>query len=83
MDRVFVSSSSLASVLYFPNQRRLDVEFRSGAAYRYFDVPLRAYSELLTAESIGGYFNANIRNRFPCQQIQGLPGAAASATPKF
>jgi hypothetical protein len=78
MDRVFVESSSLASVLYFPEQRQLEVEFLSKAVYMYFDVPPRIYTELLTAESIGRYFNAYIRNSFTCQQIRGSSDAATS-----
>jgi hypothetical protein len=69
MNRVPVESSVLASVLYLPSLRRLEIEFRSGPSYQYSDVPESTYNELLTAESKGAYFNANIRNRFSSQQI--------------
>ncbi len=69
MKRVPVESSVLASVLYRPKLRLLEVEFRSGEFYRYFDVPPKSYNELLNAESCGRYFNLNIRNRFNGKHI--------------
>lgn len=69
MNRVPVESSVLASVLYLSELRLLEIEFHSGLFYQYFDVPQHSYSELLTAESKGAYFNANIRNRFSCKQL--------------
>jgi hypothetical protein len=69
MNRVLVESSVLASVLYLHKPRLLEIEFHSGLLYQYFDVPQRSYMELLAAESKGAYFNANIRNRFSCKQI--------------
>lgn len=68
--RVPVESSVLASVLYLPEQRLLEIEFRSGRRYQYFDVPKQRYDDLLTTESKGSYFNANIRNRFASSQLQ-------------
>ena len=75
MHRIPLESSSLVSVLYVPNRRELEVEFLSGEIYRYLEVPPRAYRELLTASSKGGYYNLNIRNRFPFQQLSLLPSA--------
>jgi KTSC domain len=69
MNRVPPESSVLASVLYLPQLRLLEVEFHSGLFYQYFDVPQHSYTALLTAESKGAYFNANIRNRFSSKQI--------------
>jgi hypothetical protein len=69
MNRVPVESSVLASVLYLRHLRRLEIEFHSGLLYQYFDVPQQCYTELLAAESKGAYFNANIRNRFSCKQL--------------
>jgi hypothetical protein len=69
MNRVPVESSVLASVLYLHHMRLLEIEFHSGLLYQYFDVPQQSYTELLTAESKGAYFNANIRNRFSYRQI--------------
>ena len=57
MQRVPVSSSNIASVGYDDNTHTLEVEFHSGHVYQYFDVPKDVYDGLLTAGSVGKYFN--------------------------
>jgi hypothetical protein len=47
----------------------LDLEFRSGAIYRYFAVPPAVFQGLIAAESKGAYFNRHVRNRFRCQRL--------------
>lgn len=64
-----LDSSLLASVQYDPHLRHLDVEFRSGPYYRYFNVPTPCYRELLAADSKGQYFNRKIRNCFPYRNL--------------
>jgi KTSC domain len=59
-----VASTTLAAVDYDPSAQMLWLEFRSGAVYRYCDVPLAVYQSLLTAPSKGAYFNRHIRGRF-------------------
>ena len=65
MPPVELQSSSLAHVAYDRRRAILEVEFRDGATYRYTGVPLRAYRDLLQADSKGAYFNHHIRSRFP------------------
>jgi hypothetical protein len=69
MQRTPLESSTLASALYLPESRELEVEFHSGEVYRYFSVPPQAYYDLLAAPSKGGYYNFNIRNRFDFQKL--------------
>ncbi|GAB16798.1 hypothetical protein GOEFS_014_00400 [Gordonia effusa NBRC 100432] len=64
MRRNPVSSSSLASVGYDETTRTLEVEFNSGSAYQYFDVPMSTYTELTTADSIGRYFVEHVRDAY-------------------
>ena len=59
-----VQSSLLAGVAYDNGQATLQVEFRSGSVYRYFQVPRHTYQELLQANSKGAYFNRHIRGVF-------------------
>jgi KTSC domain len=59
-----VESTTLATVAYDDAAGILQLEFRSGAAYRYFDVPLEMREGLLQAPSKGGYFNRQIRKHF-------------------
>ena len=65
-----VQSSLLASVSYQAERSILDLEFRAGVTYRYFDVPANIHNCLLTADSKGSYFNHGIRNRFRYQRLQ-------------
>ena len=65
-----VESSVLASVRYQAGRSILDLEFRPGVTYRYFDVPADIYNSLLMADSKGACFNHNIRNRFRYQRIR-------------
>ena len=69
MQPVQLQSKTLASALYHPRRRQLQLEFRSGKRYLYFQVPPQCYQELLSADSKGGYFNRHIRNRFPFQDL--------------
>lgn len=77
MIRVDLKSTSLNAATYQDQSALLDLEFRSGAIYRYVGVPAQTYQELLLAESQGWYFNQHIRNRFPYTKID--PRAAAHA----
>ena len=64
MDRVPVSSSNLASVGYDAANSALEVEFRHGGLYQYFDVPAHEHEALMQASSHGEYFSAHIRNTY-------------------
>jgi hypothetical protein len=69
MERVVFESTTLASVVYQAALRRLEIEFRTGTRYLYFQVPPECYQQLLSAESKGAYFNRHIRNCFPYQHL--------------
>jgi hypothetical protein len=64
MNRTPVSSSNVASVGYDPNSMTLEVEFKDGSVYQYFDVPETVYQELMRASSVGEFMHANIRNNY-------------------
>lgn len=64
MDRMPVSSSNLISVGYDETSLTLEVEFKDGALYQYFDVPASVHLELLGAGSVGRYFAQNVRNTY-------------------
>jgi len=59
-----VESSTLAAVGYDEFSELLELEFRSGAVYRYFSVPATEHESLLAAVSKGNYFNRAIRGRY-------------------
>ena len=62
MRRETVSSEALLSVGYDADQRILEVEFAGGGVYRYFDVPLELYAELMTSPSKGEFFATHLRD---------------------
>lgn len=71
MKRKPVTSSVLASVGYNPDNMTLEIEFRStGFVYRYFDVPEIEFRRLLSAKSLGRYFNHNIKDDYRYIQIR-------------
>ena len=74
IQRVRLSSTTLASALYDGERRQLELEFRSGTRYRYFRVPRDVYTALLEAPSKGEFFNRSIRNQFA---FHNLSAAAA------
>jgi len=69
MNRTPTTSSSVASLGYDPSAMTLEVEFRNGSVYQYFDVPETVYQELMSASSVGTYLNQNIRASYRCAQI--------------
>jgi KTSC domain len=71
MQRTDLNSTLLDAAGYLDQQALLELEFKSGAIYRYLGVPAATYGELLTAESKGAYFHCHMRNRFPYSKIRG------------
>ncbi|EPX3109041.1 KTSC domain-containing protein [Serratia marcescens] len=69
MERTYVDSSNLESVGYDSNNYILEVEFKRGAVYQYINVPEYVFEELMSAGSIGSYFNLNIRNVYPTERV--------------
>ena len=59
-----LQSSLLSNVAYASSESILQLEFRDGAVYQFFDVPKEIYNRLLAAESKGNYFNRHIRAHF-------------------
>lgn len=73
MHRVPVESSSIESVGY--ERSVLEVSFRNGGLYQYFDVPEELVVMLMRAESKGSFFNRQIRGRFASTRLK-APQAA-------
>lgn len=68
--RTAVASSNLASVGYAAEAKVLEVEFQSGAIYRYREVPQEVYAALMEASSKGQYFVRRIRGQFDFQRVK-------------
>lgn len=70
MEMQYVESSNLRAVGYDQNNAILEIEFRDGSAYEYYDVPQYEYDGLMSADSKGKYAYANIYKRYRQQKIR-------------
>jgi len=52
---------------YLSEERELRIGFQSGREYAYQGVPEPLYLAMRRAFSKGEFFNAHIRNHFPCE----------------
>lgn len=69
MKRRKVKSSNIKSIGYDIDEKLLEVEFHTGAIYRYDNVPNRTYTNLMNAKSIGTALHKIIRPRFKAECI--------------
>jgi len=73
MQMVSVKSTNISQIGYEENavvsmnkkpQNILKVVFTSGFTYDFYDVEKEVYESLLSADSVGKYFNQNIKNQY-------------------
>ncbi|HEX2532171.1 MAG TPA: KTSC domain-containing protein [Chitinophagaceae bacterium] len=67
-------SSTIHRVEYLEKEKILEIEFRSGNVYRYFNVPLRMWKVfqlyIEVEGSAGSFFNEYIKNQFTGEKIR-------------
>lgn len=66
---ISVSSSCIAAIFYEESESALKIRFNKGYVYQYNDVAREVFLSLLNAESLGYFFNRNIKN---CYRYQAL-----------
>ena len=59
-----VESTAIAKVGYSKRRHILEIEFVNGAVYRYLDVPITVYRDLISAESKARFYDSNIRRHY-------------------
>ncbi|BAZ31883.1 hypothetical protein NIES4074_43560 [Cylindrospermum sp. NIES-4074] len=64
-----VSSSMAYAVGYDSHEQILQVEFQSGAVYQYSGVDEETWEDLHSADSIGQFFNQEIKGKYDCERI--------------
>lgn len=70
MERQPVNSSNLASIGYDGGNEILEIEFKNGRIYIYFNIHENVYDRLINASSHGKYFDKNIKNAgYRCEEI--------------
>lgn len=63
MNRIPVSSSTIAAVGYDNASYTLEVEFTNGRTYQYFDVAEHVHATIVAGSvPVGRYFNENVRD---------------------
>lgn len=66
----YLQSTAIRALAYDDKAHALRATFRdNGRTYEYRDVPEELYDALLFADSIGAFFNAYIRDRFPFREV--------------
>ncbi len=70
MNMVLVHSSNIRAVGYEPENRTLEVEFRTGTVYQYLGVPETVHQGLMWATSKGAYFHDHIKDRYTYRQVR-------------
>ena len=65
MNRTPVKSSAIRSIGHDAEKQILHVEFNSGQVFEYTGVTEEQHADLISATSIGKYYNENIVGKFP------------------
>jgi KTSC domain len=65
LPRQSVQSSAIAKIGYSKRRHILGIEFVNGAVYRYFDVPVVVYRDLMSSQSKARFYDSNIRKHYP------------------
>jgi KTSC domain len=69
MDREYVESSMITSFGFDPSISTLEIEFKSGAVWQYFDIPESVYYEMKSASSCGKFFHESIKGQYAESQV--------------
>ena len=69
MEMIGVDSSNVESVGYDEDSSTLQVEFKNGSMYQYFDVPENIFIGLRDADSVGRYLSENIKGSYRYSKV--------------
>jgi hypothetical protein len=69
MEREIVDSSTVLSVGYEPTSGTLEVEFKNGGIYQYYNVPEPIYQSLMTSDSKGKFLHVYIKPAYSCSRV--------------
>jgi hypothetical protein len=64
-----MASSLIRHALYRPDTGELDLLLAAGRRYIYSNVPPAVAAQFQRAPSKGRFYNAEIRNCFPCREV--------------
>lgn len=61
--------SSVIKNVRFKTEGIMDVQFTSGQVYSYYEVPQSIYENLINAESVGMFFQNNVKGNFKYRKL--------------
>lgn len=69
MEKELVSSSTIVSIGYDTASETLEIEFKTGGVYQYYNVPEAVYQQLMASDSKGKFLHIYIKNSFAYSRI--------------
>jgi hypothetical protein len=69
LKRTPVLSSHIRSVGYDVEQQILEIEFMSTEIYQYLKVPEKEYKKMMSASSVGGFFQKHIIHNYKVRRV--------------
>jgi hypothetical protein len=69
MDRKFIESSMIRSIGHDAESSTLEIEFKNGAVWQYFDFSESTWYEFEGAVSQGKFFHSEIKNQYSESQV--------------
>jgi KTSC domain-containing protein len=76
--RQSVESTAIAKVGYSKRRHILEIEFVNGAVYRYLDVPITVYRELMSSESKARFYDSNVKGHYRSVLVRSRQKQSAS-----
>lgn len=62
-------SSRILKMSYIKSKKLLIITFNSGATYEYYDVPTEVTDGIIQADSLGKYFDKNIKGIYNYRRV--------------
>lgn len=62
-------SSRILKMSYIKSKKLLTITFNSGATYEYYDVPMEVTDGIIQADSLGKYFDKNIKGIYNYRRV--------------
>lgn len=69
MEREMVDSSTVLSIGYEPDSNTLEVEFKNGSLYQYYNVPEDIYQQIMASDSKGKFLHVYVKPAYPCAKV--------------
>jgi hypothetical protein len=69
MDKIEIESSTIKSIGYDDALNFLEVSYKKGTTYRFYDVPQDLFEDLMESKSKGKFLRENIEKKFETEKV--------------